>query len=108
MARRADIGIDQVSESITAGSRLIDVRETDEYVAGHVPGAESWPLSGLAESFERLGNTDSLVIICRSGGRSAQACDFLAERGFDVSNVEGGTMAWAMSGRDLVEGSSPR
>ena len=108
MARLADISIEQVSDSIESGCRLIDVRETDEYLSGHVPGAESWPLSALADSFDRLGTQSSLIVICRSGGRSAQACDFLADRGFDVSNVEGGTMAWAMSGRDLVEGASPR
>jgi rhodanese-related sulfurtransferase len=47
-------------------------------------------------------------MICKVGGRSANACAHLAGLGFDVVNVSGGTMAWLMSGRDVVEGSQPR
>jgi rhodanese-related sulfurtransferase len=46
-------------------------------------------------------------VVCKSGGRSMRACEFLAEQGLDVVNVAGGTMAWIASGRDVVEGDRP-
>jgi len=48
------------------------------------------------------------VLICQSGGRSARACDFLDQQGHSVTNVSGGTMAWVMSGRDVVVGVDPK
>ncbi|AXJ13056.1 rhodanese-like domain-containing protein [Streptococcus pluranimalium] len=73
---------------------LIDVREVDEYQAGHVPGAQSLPLSELAERYTELDKSRPYHLICHSGARSARACQFLAGQGYDVTNVEGGTIAW--------------
>lgn len=86
---------------------LIDVREPDEYEAGHVPGAVLVPLSSVpsAELSEFKGAV--LHVICKSGGRSMRACEFLSDAGFDVVNVAGGTMAWIASGRTVVEGPYP-
>ena len=72
-----------------------------------MPGAESWPLSNLPTDYATIGADSQLLVICRSGGRSSNACEFLSQNGFTVTNVDGGTMAWAMSGRELVEGASP-
>ncbi|KHD46344.1 rhodanese-like domain-containing protein [Streptococcus hongkongensis] len=74
---------------------LIDVRESFEYEAGHVPSAVNMPLSDFEESYQTLDKNKSYHIICHSGGRSAQACAYLSNQGFeDVTNVEGGTSAW--------------
>ncbi|MEY4361348.1 MAG: hypothetical protein RL391_654 [Actinomycetota bacterium] len=108
MPRNDDIGVDDITKHMEDGARLIDVRETDEYESGHVPGAENWPLSSLTSDFATIGAASNLLVICRSGGRSANACEFLSQKGFTVTNVDGGTMAWAMAGRDLVEGASPK
>lgn len=86
---------------------LIDVREPDEYAGGHVPGAVLVPLGSVpaADLSQYRGST--LYVICKSGGRSMRACEFLADAGYDVVNIAGGTMAWVTSGRAVVEGSSP-
>ncbi|MGT2959015.1 rhodanese [Streptococcus bovimastitidis] len=76
---------------------LIDVREVDEYQAGHVPSAVNLPLSSLANNYTELSKGETLHIICQSGGRSVRACDFLEANGYDVINVEGGTGAWTDS-----------
>lgn len=73
---------------------LIDVREADEFAEGHLPGAINLPLSAFLERYGELDKGKSYHIICRSGARSAQACAFLEEEGYDVTNVAGGTIAW--------------
>lgn len=105
-----EIDVDDLDERMEAGAHLVDVRETDEYLSGHVPGAVSVPLSELVSRVDecRDPNGGTTIMICKVGGRSANACAHLAGLGFDVVNVSGGTMAWLMSGRDVVEGSQPR
>ena len=73
---------------------IVDVREVDEFAAGHVPNAQNIPLSQLAERFDELDQTKPYYIICQSGGRSATACQFLGGKGYDVTNVLGGTGGW--------------
>lgn len=73
---------------------IIDVRETDEYDAGHVPGAKNLPLSSLAENYDVLSRLEKYYLICQGGGRSARACSFLSALGYLVVNVEGGTKSW--------------
>ena len=107
MPRSADIDVDELAKRLNDGARLIDVREADEYQSGHVPGAENWPLSELPASFSAIGSDETLLVIGRLGGRSANAGEFLVGHGYSVVNVEGGTMAWAMAGRDLVTGDQP-
>ncbi|MCC5893923.1 MAG: rhodanese-like domain-containing protein [Alkalibacterium sp.] len=85
-----EFGQKQRREDIT----IIDVREADEYSAGHIPGAVSMPLSGLAQGHESLEKDKEYHVICLSGGRSSMACDFLGNQGYDVVNVMGGMSAW--------------
>lgn len=86
---------------------LIDVRESDEYESGHVSGALLVPLGSVPDADLSQFRGSTLYVICKSGGRSMRACEFLADAGFDVVNIAGGTMAWVTSGRSVVEGSSP-
>ena len=83
---------------------VIDVREADEYDSGHVPGALFVPLSELEQRVDEVPSGEPVLVICKSGGRSMRACNYLAPLGRDVTNIAGGTMAWIDSGRDVVTG----
>lgn len=73
---------------------ILDVREVDEYEKGHIDGAENIPLSNLEELAEKLDKSQEYYVICLAGGRSAKACEYLGDNGFDTINVMGGMSAW--------------
>jgi rhodanese-related sulfurtransferase len=82
---------------------IIDVREPDEWDGGHIAYARHIPLGELPDRLDALdGGTTYLV--CHSGARSSRACEYAAERGYDVVNVAGGMSAWAAAGYDVVAG----
>ncbi len=79
--------------------RVIDVRQMQEIAAGTVPKAEALPLHTLPAKIHELSREEKLVMVCRSGARSAQACMFLQQQGFsNVYNLRGGMMGWVQSG----------
>ena len=99
------MNIPQVSVSDVADDAvLLDVREQDEWDAGHAPGAVHIPLSDLPARLDELPDTDAgtLAVVCRSGGRSAQAVTWLSQQGFDVANLDGGMKAWEAAGKPLA------
>ncbi len=102
-----EIDTDGFADRVADGARVIDVREPDEYVAGHVPGAESIPLGTVVEHLDRFSAEGTTYVICKSGGRSMRACELAASQGYDVVNVTGGTSAWILSGRETITGDSP-
>ena len=69
---------------------LVDVREVEEFEALHLEGARNFPLSQLADTYEQLDKDNLYYVICKSGMRSARACQFLSEQGYEVINVQGG------------------
>ena len=69
---------------------VLDVREVEEFEALHLEGARNFPLSQLADTYEQLDKDNLYYVICKSGMRSARACQFLAEQGYEVINVQGG------------------
>lgn len=69
---------------------VLDVREVEEFEALHLEGARNFPLSQLADTYEQLDKDNLYYVICKSGMRSARACQFLAEQGYEVVNVQGG------------------
>ena len=83
---------------------VVDVREIDEYVDGHVPGAKHIPLSLIPVRTSEIDKGTRHYVICEAGGRSAQACAFLEQQGFDVVNIAGGTGSWRMMGALLNSG----
>jgi len=85
--------VQQVIEQSRA-LNLIDVRELDEVESGHIPGIIHVPLGLLEFRMHELNKNEPYVIVCRSGGRSGNATRFLESRGFDVSNMVGGMLAW--------------
>jgi rhodanese-related sulfurtransferase len=79
--------------------RVIDVRQMEEIAQGTVPKAEALPLHTLPARVQDLSKEEKLVMVCRSGARSAQACMFLQQQGFtNVFNLRGGMMGWVQSG----------
>jgi rhodanese-related sulfurtransferase len=79
--------------------RVIDVREMHEIARGTVPQAKAMPLGTLPARTHEFHPEETLVMVCRSGARSAQACMFLAQKGFaKVFNLRGGMMGWVGSG----------
>ncbi len=81
---------------------VLDVREHNEWRAGHAPGARLSPLKDLGTSLGNVSIDERIAVICRSGGRSSQAVEFLREQGYDAVNVEGGMKAWAEAGKPMV------
>ena len=83
----------------THSFRVIDVRQMEEIKQGTVPKAEALPLHTLPVKMHDLSKDEKLVMVCRSGARSAQACMFLQQQGFsNVYNLRGGMMGWMQSG----------
>jgi len=83
---------------------VVDVREPEEYVAGHIPGAVNVPLSLVPLRFNELDKAETQYLICEAGVRSAQACAYLEQQGFDVVNIAGGTGELRMMGTPLNMG----
>ncbi len=87
-----------------AGVYLVDVREADEYEAGHIPGAHHIPLSDFAARVDEVPSGD-VMVVCRSGHRSMKVCEILSTTGHSPVNVAGGTLAWIETGRPVIVGS---
>lgn len=80
---------------VDAGAQFIDVRNRGEYKEGHAQGARNLALNVLPQQVQSLDPAKPVVVICRSGRRSAGAAKFLVRNGFtDVHNVSGGSLAW--------------
>lgn len=94
MNQTPEIDIHEAKKRIDAGDLLLDVREQDEYDEAHIPGSTLIPLSEFANRYDELPQDRDVVVYCRSGSRSAQAVNFLNDKGYDATNVEGGILAW--------------
>lgn len=88
---------------------IVDVREQDEYDTTRVDGVPLIPMSAIHERLEDFPEDQPLVLLCRSGRRSALAADILTAQGIndDVANLVGGIIAWAGDGLPYV-GPPPR
>jgi len=93
--------VDLLPDPLPAGVVVLDVREDDEWVAGHVPGATHLPLGELVARADEVPEGEVLVV-CRVGGRSAQATAWLSGRGRAAVNLAGGMHAWDAAGRPMV------
>jgi rhodanese-related sulfurtransferase len=82
---------------------LLDVREPDEWVVGHPPGAVHVPMMEIPIRAAEVPDDRDVVVVCRVGARSAQVTAFLRHNGWEnVRNLDGGLVAWAAAGRPLV------
>jgi rhodanese-related sulfurtransferase len=92
--------------AVPADGFVVDVREDDEWAAGHVEGALHVPMSDFAARFgevtEAVADGRTAYVMCRVGGRSAQVTQYLVQQGVDAVNVDGGMLAWDGAGRPMV------
>jgi len=100
-----EITIEELKIALITGAQIIDVRETDEYVSGHVSGATHIPLGTVSNNMEPFRSDDDIYVICQAGGRSMRACEFLHDQGItNVVNVIGGTAGWIALGNPVTTG----
>ena len=92
----------EAAERIGQGALLLDVREDDEWTAGHAPEARHLPLGRLEAEHGTLPKDRPIVAVCRVGGRSQRAAVALRGAGYDVANLAGGMQAWAAAGQPVV------
>jgi rhodanese-related sulfurtransferase len=90
------------AESGSASHVLLDVRNADEWEAGHAPSAQWIPLGELEGARFKLPMNRRIVCVCRSGARSARATEALTGWGFEAANMAGGMKSWAASGLPVV------
>jgi rhodanese-related sulfurtransferase len=96
---------------IPADAFILDVREDDEWAAGHAPDALHVPMMQIPSRLEDIPVDRDVVVVCRVGGRSAQVVAFLQQNGMDRTiNLDGGMQSWAASGRPMTseDGGAPR
>lgn len=98
----AEISVQDLA-ALGSSARIVDVREPDEWAQGHIPHASLVPLATVPGNIESF-DGEPTYVVCRSGARSGQACDFLRGQGRDVVNVTGGMIAWTAAGFDVATG----
>ena len=87
---------------VRAGAMLLDVREQDEWDAGHAPGADHVPMSEVPGDIGRLSVAPEILVICRSGARSRKVVGWLRTQGVNSVNVAGGMQSWAQAGLPVI------
>jgi len=87
---------------VPPGTTLLDVRERNEWLAGHAPGAVHIPLGELMQRAGELPPDAQVLVVCHTGGRSARATAWLNQEGYDAVNVDGGMVEWVRAGLPVV------
>lgn len=95
------VTVDGVPHPLPEGLVVLDVREPVEWAHGHIDGAVHIPLMQLPQRLAELPDGQTLVV-CKIGGRSAQAVGYLTQQGIDAVNLDGGMLEWAGAGRPMV------
>ncbi len=95
------VSVDGVPDPLPDGVTVVDVREPGEWQAGHIDGSLHIPLQQLPGRVGELPD-GQLLVVCRVGGRSAQAVGYLAQSGHEAVNLDGGLLDWEAAGRSLV------
>lgn len=94
----------EAAEMLNSGAYLLDVREDDEWEAGHAPVAHHIALGDLELDYQQIPQHQTVICICRGGGRSARAAEALAGVGYSTVNLAGGMRAWAAAELEIVDG----
>jgi rhodanese-related sulfurtransferase len=92
------------ANAVPAGAILLDVREDDEWAAGHAEGALHIPMGEIVGRISEVPGDGRVHVVCRVGGRSAQVTQYLIAQGLDAVNVNGGMLDWVAAGRPVVDG----
>ena len=102
MTEHADIEPEVLSTDLPTGAYLLDVREDDEWAAGHAPDAVHLRLGELGARAGEIPQDREVYVICRSGARSAYAVQALTGGGWSAVNVSDGMTGWAVAGKPMV------
>lgn len=96
------VDVREAARRVELGSAvLLDVRESDEWDAGHAPAARHLPMSELAGRLDEVPRDRPLLAVCRSGSRSDRVAAALSRAGYEAENVDGGMRAWVAAGLPL-------
>jgi len=96
------VAVPKANQRLEAGAVLLDVRESDEWEAGHAPEATWIPMGELGARQAELSTEQAVLVVCRSGGRSARVTTALLGAGYDATNLAGGMQAWDAAGLPVV------
>ena len=100
-----EVSVDLAHQLRADGAFMLDVREPDEWNSGHIPGATLVPLGQLPDRLNELPVDQEIVVVCRSGNRSATGRDILLDAGFNqVTSMAGGMNEWAAKNYEIVTG----
>ncbi len=89
-----EISAEDLATRLESGAQVIDVREPYEWDEAHLAGSYLIPLGQVVDRLDEIATGPSVYVICRSGVRSANACEYLRVQGIDAVNVTGGILAW--------------
>ena len=98
-----DVSVAEALALIDQGALLLDVREQDEWDAGHAPQATLIPMSALNERAAELPRDRTIVCVCHVGGRSAMVTGALNQAGWTAVNLVGGMRAWQLAGQPVLD-----
>jgi len=97
-----EIDVSAVPAERPEGLVVLDVREDDEWRAGHISGAVHVPLMHVPQRVSELPADHQVLVVCKAGGRSAKATALLQAQGYDAVNLAGGMLAWEQAQRPMV------
>lgn len=89
-------------DQLPADAVILDVREDDEWQAGHIDGVTHIPIAEVPQRLGEVPEGDPVYVFCRGGGRSSRVTEWLNNNGYDAVNVDGGMKSWEAAGKPLV------
>jgi len=100
-----EVSVDEAARLREEGAFVLDVREPQEWEAGHIPGATLIPLGEIPDRLNEIPQDQPVVVVCRSGNRSGQATQFLRQSGYGLTtSMSGGMNQWSAANLDIVTG----
>lgn len=102
------VNVDELPVDLSTASAptLVDVREPDEWSAGHIAGAVHIPMGDLVGRLDEVPRGQDIVVVCRSGSRSAAVTSYLCQGGWQARNMTDGMLGWHARGRPMVSESA--
>ena len=97
-----DVDVAAARQLLRTGALLLDVREANEWAAGHAPEATHLPIDHIARAQSLMADDQRVVVICRSGYRSRAAAEALISHGVSAMSLAGGMVAWAQCGEPVI------
>ena len=96
------VDVDGVPDPLPDALVVLDVREPAEWHHGHIDGARHIPLRDVPGRLAEVPTDAQVLVVCKVGGRSAQATGYLVQNGVDAVNLGGGMLDWEAAGRPMV------